>query len=334
MPGSAFLLNSLYIYMYFVITIDTEEDNWGDFTSHDYSVENIEKIVTLQEIFDEFKVKPTYLITYPVATNEKSISILKDILDSGRCEIGTHCHPWNTPPYEETRSDYNSMLCNLHPDLQYRKIRTLHEAIIKNFGITPVSFKAGRWGFDRSVVRNIMKLGYMVDSSIAAFTSWTEYHGPDFSDMPPLPYRFSADTDIAPDTAHNGQIIIVPATRGFLQKNHFRSNYIFNFISNSFLGKLKIIGLLDKLNLLNKVWLSPELSPLDQMIKLTKAMEYNSYRFVNLTFHSTVLMNGLTPIVRSKEDKEEFMKRLRGYLLFAHRNGFKPITLSDTIDLV
>ncbi|HTG02435.1 MAG TPA: hypothetical protein VK654_17770, partial [Nitrospirota bacterium] len=74
--------------MKLVITIDTEEDNWGSYDSQEYTLENIKNIPVLQELFDRFGVKPTYLITYPVAMHGGSLAILKEIKDSNRCEIG------------------------------------------------------------------------------------------------------------------------------------------------------------------------------------------------------------------------------------------------------
>src|SRR3989344_4183211 len=126
--------------MYLIITIDAEEDNWGSFSPTSYTLENIYKIPELQALFDKFNVKPAYLLTYPVATDKKAISIFKKILEHDKCEIGAHCHPWNTPPFEEETSARNSMMCNLSADLQYRKLQNLHETIKNNFGIEPVSF--------------------------------------------------------------------------------------------------------------------------------------------------------------------------------------------------
>jgi hypothetical protein len=167
--------------MYLIITIDTEEDNWGDYSPTGHALENIERIPDLQQLLNEFNVKPTYLITYPVATDERAISILKGILDEGKCEIGSHCHPWNTPPFEEVNNKKNSMLCNLPIDLQFNKISFLHQTIQNNFGITPISFRAGRWGFNQEVAKNLFRLGYQIDTSITPFVDWADFHGPAFS---------------------------------------------------------------------------------------------------------------------------------------------------------
>jgi len=179
--------------MKLIITIDTEEDGWEDYNPTGNTVSNISQIPLLQELFDEFNVKPTYLITHPVATDEKAVSILKGIMETGRCEIGSHCHPWNTPPFEEDNNGKNSMLCNLPSELQYKKMSSLHNTITENFGIEPVSFRSGRWGYGRDVAANLQRLGYRIDTSIIAYTDWTDSHGPDFSEIPPEPFRFSIE---------------------------------------------------------------------------------------------------------------------------------------------
>src|SRR5574342_541640 len=127
-----------------IVTIDTEEDDWADYARTPVSISNIERIPDLQRLFDEFRVKPTYLLSYPIAVSATAVSIFKDLLGDDRCEIGTHCHPWNKPPCEEEIGKVNSMLCNLSPGLQFRKLRTLTGAIRENYGIAPISFRAGR----------------------------------------------------------------------------------------------------------------------------------------------------------------------------------------------
>ena len=265
--------------MKLIITIDTEEDNWEDYNSTGITVSNISKILFLQELFDEFNVKPTYLITYPVATDEKAVSILKEIMEEDKCEIGAHCHPWNTPPFEEKTNGKNSMLCNLPSELQYKKMSFLHNTIMKNFGIEPVSFRSGRWGYGRNVAGNLQKLGYRIDTSIIAFTDWTDSHGPDFSDISPEPFRFSIE-DIYSESS-TGRIMEIPATVGFLQQSFTLSNNILKMINRRPVSTLRLVGILSRLNLLNKVWLSPEVSDSRSMINLTKCMMKNNYKVIN-----------------------------------------------------
>jgi hypothetical protein len=78
-----------------------------------------------------------------------------------------HCHPWNKPPLEEETNEKNSMLCNLSNDLQYKKLSALHNTIVREYGITPVPFKSGRWGYSQGIAESLRKLQYKIDTSVS-----------------------------------------------------------------------------------------------------------------------------------------------------------------------
>lgn len=316
--------------MKLIITIDTEEDQWGNFQAHGHSVENTRNIPKLQALFDEFEIRPTYLINYPVATDPEAIEILTSIVSGGGCEIGSHCHPWNTPPYEEETNEKNSMLRNLPPDLQYKKIKVLHETIKKNLGVTPVSFRSGRWGYSDSVAKNLIKLGYEVDTSITPYISWKEYYGTDYSYIAPEPFRYGWNGD---DHGSEKSLLHIPATVGYLRTNFDLSNAVYQFISNSKLKKFKVLGLLSKLNLVKRVILSPEMDEVSDMIALTKVMKAKGYSYVNLYFHSTTLKVGATEYVRTRSDEEKFYRKIRAYLEFIKTEGIASIKLADMKNL-
>jgi peptidoglycan/xylan/chitin deacetylase (PgdA/CDA1 family) len=313
--------------MNLVITIDTEEDNWNVSSPTDQAVENIERLPLLQDLFDEFAVKPTYLITYPVATNDRSVSILRAIVESGRCEIGAHCHPWNTPPIEEEISNKNSMLCNLPIDLQYRKLYSLDRAIQESFGVKPVSFRAGRWGYNHTVAANLCRLGYKIDSSITPYTNWTGDHGPNFSHVSPQLYSFSSDRIFHHEP--NGPLIEIPATIGYLQKNFALCTKILQFLERGSVRRFRLVGLLNYFQLISKVWLSPEVSDEKRMIQLAEQMRQNQYGVVNMFFHSTSVKAGLSPFVKSAADETRFRSRIREFLTYARDTGMKSVTLAD-----
>lgn len=312
--------------MKYVITIDTEEDNWSNYSSTKNSTENIRRIDSLQEIFNRNNVKPTYLISYPVATNPNSIFILRKILEKNNCEIGMHCHPWNTPPFEEEINTCNSMLCNLPSSLVLKKLTTLYEVIEKNFRVSPVSFRAGRLGFSSSVANALCKLGFQVDSSVSPYTDWREYGGPDFSDFPLYPYKFNPDNLKTP--CSDGVLLELPVTIGFLQSNFTRCQKLSRFLEGYYGKKLRLKGILNKLRLLNKIWLSPETSSASDMIKLAQRLQRLNYSFLNLSFHSTSLMAGLGPFVRCKSDEKIFLDKIEKFLQYTAKNNMQSTTLS------
>ena len=315
--------------MKLIVTIDVEEDNWARYSATENPVENIERIPDLQKLFDEFGVKPTYLVTYPVATNPRSLEILKRILDDGKCEIGMHCHPCNTPPYDEREEihERDTMLCNLDKELVHLKLSRLHETICRNFGVVPMSFRAGRWGLGPGVVHSIGRLGYRVDTSVTPFMSWEDCQGPDFSHWEPERCRFKAEEFGHMDG--NEAPLEVPVTIGFLQP-HFRScSRVLKSIEKPLLKKLHMTGILGRLRLVNKVWLSPELTGPELMIKLARRIEKKGYSCLNMTFHSTSLLNGFSPFVKTREDEHRFLKTIRTFLTFARAAGWESTTLSQ-----
>ncbi len=314
--------------MKLIVTIDTEEDNWGSYNPTGNTVENIGHIRALQELFDRYDVRPTYLLTYPVATDDKSVSLLKGIMERGGCEIGTHCHPWNTPPYEEITCPENSMLCNLPTDLQYNKIKNLHETIKDHFDTTPVSFRCGRWGFSEQVLQNLSKLGYKIDTSITPYTDWTNCYGPDMSEYTSLPYEFSEDWWIP----NSSQLIEIPATVGFLQSNFPVSDFIYNMSVRYPFRLFRLAGILDLLHINNKVWLSPEVSNSKQMIALAKRMIKNRHMFLNMVFHSSTLKAGLTPFVRTLDDEKRFLRTIEEFLIFSRNEGIESIKLCEALN--
>jgi hypothetical protein len=310
-----------------VITIDTEEDDWSTYRREGSGLRNIERVPALQRLFDEFRVRPTYLIDYPVATEPRTSALFRELAKDGRCEIGAHCHPWNTPPFREEISVRNTMLCNLDPGIQYEKVRALHQAISENVDVVPTCFRAGRWGFGAEVAGAIARLGYRIDTSVTPYTDWTRYGGPDFSEESPGMKRIGGDGADSP--GGRGGLLEVPPTIGFLQSDFRRSNRLYRRIAGTAWKKTRILGVLDRLKLLNKVWLSPENSGTGEMIGLTRAMAGNGYPVVNLTFHSPSLVEGLTPFVRGAGGAEKFLRKIREYLSFARSEGIQSVVLSE-----
>src|SRR3990172_10470312 len=309
--------------MNFILTIDVEEDNWGDFENRNASLLHINKLFKLQELFDRYRIKPTYLLTYPAATDRNAISILRKIVEDRRCEIGTHLHPFNTPPFEEEKNEYNSMLCNLPKDLQYKKIELLHETIYKSFGVEPVSFRSGRWACDGNVLENLSKLNYIVDSSVTPYTNWSSDHGPDYTRISPKAYKILVNSN------SNYYIMEIPATIGYLQAGFDVRNKIFRTVSNTGLRKLRICGILDRMKLINKIWLSPEVTKWEKMVGLAKTMEKEGYKVLNMFFHSPSLKAGCTPFTKTEKEVEEFIHRIEKFLEFAVPNNLQSITLSE-----
>jgi len=314
------------------ITIDTEEDDWGSYDPHQYSVENISSIPRLQAIFNRYDAIPTYLINYPVATNKSAVDLFNAIHRDGRCEIGSHLHPWNTPPFVECISSESTMLCNLPEDIIASKIKSLHHQICDVFQTIPECFRSGRWGFSNKVAKALIHTGYTVDTSITPFVDWRDYHGPNFSDARPMMYRLDP-TDIL-NPSSKGSLIEVPPTIGFFQNRMNHAFKLYRGIANSAFVKFRILGLLDKLKLLNFRWLCPELTTGQDMKRLARNFISQGCGYLNMSFHSTTLLPGASPYVNDERTLEEFLNRISSFLEFATKAGFSVRPLSDATKLM
>jgi len=312
----------------FFITIDTEEDDWGEYRSSGFSVENIGIIPRLQALFDRYGAVPTYLITYPVVTSDTARAAFLDILARSRCEIGAHCHPWNTPPFEEEINARHSMICNLPYSTVVKKIATLQNAITESLGVVPKCFRSGRWGFGPDVAAAIHKLGFRIDTSVTPFVDWTDYAGPDYRAAPFLSYQFSP-TDIL-SVAPDGGLLEVPATIGFLQKNYELCRRVIKW--RGVASRLHVLGILERAGLVNLRWLSPELSTGEEMVALAKTALLARASSLNMTFHSTTLLPGKSPYVRTQSALESFLGNIEMVLKYAAHEGLVFSALSGALE--
>lgn len=309
------------------ITIDTEEDNWGNYTSTKSTVENINQLPILQKLFNKYDAIPTYLINYPIATTPSSVEILTSFLENNMCEIGTHCHPWNTPPNKGVLSEKNSMMCNLPYEFLREKMEVMHEAIKSNFNVSPVTFRAGRWGFNENVARCLVELGYEVDTSISPFVDWSPYCGQNFRYSSTHPYYFNSGNIF--QSINDGKLLEVPPTIGYFQSNFKLCDTLQHNLSKSPISKLRLLGILDRLGLLNFHWLSPELSTGEEMVRLAKRFVKSGHQFLNMSFHSTSMLPGKSPFVRNKDELNDFMNKIEVFLKYATDNGFEFLPLAD-----
>ena len=73
-----------------MIVVDTEEEfDWdAGVDRHSTQVTAMREIGRLQDAFEEFGHKPTYVIDYPVATDEFSVDRLSVYQKQGRAQVG------------------------------------------------------------------------------------------------------------------------------------------------------------------------------------------------------------------------------------------------------
>ena len=308
------------------VSIDTEEDNWGSFAESGATSTNIEHLPELQELLARWGARPTYLVNRPPLLSTTSVAILGRLAEEPGVEIGAHCHPWNTPPSTGSGVE-RSMMCTLPLETNRSKIAEVSRRIEGELGVRPRSFRSGRWAFGPTVAAALVSEGYLVDASVSPFIDWTSEGGPDYSDAPNRPYRFEAARPFEPQA--EGSMVEIPATVGFLGGDHRRRAATRRALERSPFRRLKVIGMLNRLGVVQRRWLSPETSSASDMIRLAEACLRTGEPVLGLTFHSCSLLPGATPFVRDDVDRRRFFDAIDAFLRFCSECSLSFRTLGE-----
>jgi hypothetical protein len=265
------------------------------------------KIGRLQSILDRYRIRPTYVIDYPVSHQRDGYAPLKELADAGTCRIGAHLHPWVTPPHVETVNRTNSFGCRLDPALEAEKIRVLRDDIADHFGAPPAVFKAGRYGFGPSTAAALEALDFDVDVSINPRNDYSDEGGPRFDGFDTAPFFFGSRRrllEIPCSTDYTG------LTAGTVAPALHRA------VSAPALRPVRAVGIAARLGLVNKVMLTPEGHSLDEMQAVTRSLVARRARTFSMTLHSPSVEPGCTPYVRSRRELEDFLGRIDAYCAF------------------
>jgi hypothetical protein len=313
-----------------IVSIDTEEEGlWGNvYQSHGNTVENIRGVERFQTHCDRFGVRPTYLIDAAVVDDDYSAGLFREIQQDGRCEVGTHLHPWCNPPFEEEVSRGNSYLCNLPETLQREKMVWLTDRIEQRIGRRPTSFRAGRYGMDMTGVRILSELGYVVDSSVIPFTDYSHQRGPDFQQAPHQPYMLDGDDICCPN--ERGCLLEIPVSVGFNRVNFAWAHAARQLAMRPLSRKLRAVGILDRLGLVRRIKFSPEQSSATLLNTLADVYLAQGAVCMVMMFHSTSLVPGFSPYVPNEDRLERFYDDLAACFEHCQSRGMQAATLTET----
>lgn len=302
-----------------LVTIDTEEEfDWSlPLARSNTAVRSIGAQHRAQDIFDAHGVVPTYLVDYPVASDEEAVAVLRGFLADGRCEIGAHLHPWVNPPHEEQVNPYNSYPGNLAAPLERAKLECLTETIERNFGLRPTAYRAGRYGVGPATADILEGLGYQVDLSIVPYTSFSEDGGPDFAAFEARPYWFGDER----------RLLEVPVSCGFAGGLAGWGAALFPVLAGRLGMTLRVPGVAARLGLLERIRLTPEGIDHAAHRRLTRRLLDQGRRVFCLTYHSPSLEPGNTPYVRDEGELRGFLDTIDRYLdYFFTEVGGRPTT--------
>jgi hypothetical protein len=297
--------------VHLLVGIDTEGDNQWDAAARLHQrFENIYALPRLHDLFARHGVRPTYVITHPVASDRRSADVLGSLLARGDCEIGAHHHAWETPPCTEAdvkRHPYASTL----PRAQFEaQLESLTAAITGAIGRAPVSYRSGRFGFSSDHVAALERCGYLVESSVAPLFSESHKGGPEFVEAPLSPYFLAYDSAVEPGSSNVLEVPVSAALNRALPK---RLQYAYARAPRPYTTK----RLLRAARLLRMRWLRPSYSSLADMVTLATDLARWNEPVLNLLFHSSEAIVGGSPYNRTASELEAFCDRLERFLAFA-----------------
>ena len=309
-----------------LVIVDTEEEfDWSKPHSRDQaSTRAIVSQTRAHRIFEKYGIRPTYVVDYPVASQESSYRPLRELLDDGACHIGTHLHPWVNPPFDEEVCNFNSYPGNLPYGLEKAKLEILTGAIEQNFGVRPTVYKAGRYGVGPNTTRILGELGYSIDASVVPETDFRSDEGPDFRHCGADPY-WVGETGL----------LEIPLSAGFTGAMAGTGWSGWSKINTAAGRRMKLTGLSSRLGILDRIVLTPEGITTDEHIRLTRRMLARGHRIFSFTYHSPSLMPGCTPYVNDESELARFLDRMDRYFdYFMNRIGGRPSTPGEILGLV
>jgi hypothetical protein len=281
------------------VVVDTEEEfDWDrPFDRSSTSTVSIPAQDRAHAIYDRYGVVPTYVMDHPVASTPVAAGYLRRLVDAGRADFGTHCHPWVTPPHDEVVNAHNSFHGNLPPELEAAKIRSSTEAVAQAFGRAPRIFKAGRYGLGPQTFDTLKQLGYTLDCSFVPHTSFAAADGPDFQGTPDVPFFTDATQ----------RLLEVPLTVGYSGAFSGLGRRHPGFVDAPLARSLRLPGIASRLGLLERARLSPEGFDAATQCRLLRAMVAQGVRVFTLSYHSPSLQPGHTPYVRDDAGLQRFL---------------------------
>ena len=315
-----------------LLSIDVEEDMPGWNITDPVRVENVQALRELGQTCRELEVRPTYLCTYPVVKQEESRRVLADLVQQGDCEIGTHVHPWNTPPFEgvpgregdERQHAYYQY--ELGPERFRHKLELLHTEITQlTGGCSPVSYRAGRFGIDAATLGELVAMGYQVDSSVTPLEEHLDDGGPDFRSAPQVPYRPSRSDVSARGDQEILEIPVSVALTPRLPRLFTRA-----YVHLPTVTRLRGLLSRDFLRLVDFSWLYPARFDEELMRGAARTLLADGNPVLNVFLHSSELIGGASGRIHTEDDAREVRRRLYAFLRWAREElNARPATLGE-----
>jgi hypothetical protein len=313
--------------MLLTMTVDTEEEwDWkAGWPTAPLSVTNIRRLPRFQELCDRYRVAPTYFTNQAVLDDAEARAVIQALARSGRAEIGMHIHPWNTPPLEGKGpvQARDTFLHNLPPGLILRKLSSVYESFAKS-GLRPTSFRGGRYSSGDVAHTFLRDHGFLADASILPYMTWADDGAPDYRAVGLEPVR------PPPRAPSDTPFWLIPLTLGFTRRPFAFWQECYQRVEATWLRKLHLIGLAERLGLVRKVWLNFE-DPLGRgMLPFLRRLRTSALPCVCCTVHSSSLVAGVGPYTRTRADEDRLFAQMEEvFAMVASWPDWQSATVSE-----
>lgn len=257
-------------------------------------------------------VRPTYLITWSVATDPDCIEALRQIRATAPCEIGAHLHAWETPPFLPGGEDRScaAFAHELPPDHFLAKMSNLTERIGESFAL-PRSYRAGRFGFACEHIPILESLGYAVDSSVTPLldrggkcglpTTQGGKRGRDYRKAPLQPYYPDYADELRPGGA---RLLEVPLTVASNRSGSSLVNAAHRY------GPRMLQRAMSRLGISRLIHASPAEVPWVDLQAMLNSVFTAGGRVFTFILHSSETLPGGAPWVKDTADAHEVVERI------------------------
>jgi hypothetical protein len=311
----------------FTVTVDTEEEwDWDrGWPTDNLSLSNIALLPKFQGICERYGVATTYFADQAVFDAPAARDTLLSLAGRPNTEIGMHIHPWNTPPIVPNGPvrARDTFLHNLPAELIRAKLASVYDCF-RNVGLAPTSFRGGRYSSGGVIHEFLQDHGFLADASVCPYSTWPDEGAPDYRDRGLEPVRLPP--------RHPGQSVVweIPLTLAFTRRPFQVWRTWYDFVERSWLSRLRLIGIGERMGIVRKVWLNFE-SPLGiHMRALVDRLQQIDVPAICFTLHSSSLMPGGNSFTRTAADAARLFEQLESVIGALSGNpAFQPATVTQ-----
>ncbi len=311
----------------FTMTIDTEEEwDWGaGWPTSSLSLSNIQELPRFQTLCTRYGVATTYFTNQAVFDDPDALRVLFALAKVPRVEIGMHIHPWNTPPLDPNVevTARTTFLHNLPQETILAKLSSVYRRFEQN-GLKPTSFRGGRYSSGGVIHQFLRDKGFLADASVVPYSTWDDDGAPDHRKRDLYPVR------LPPRSEGDQPLWEVPLTLAFTRRPFALWEKCYDFIRNSWLSRLRLIGIAEKIGLVRKAWLNFEDPMGERMLPFLGLLRRLQLPCICFTIHSSSLVAGKGVYTRTQAEEEQLYARMEEvFRTLADWPEFQPATVTE-----